>query len=163
MKYILLLFVSLSAYTSNAQCDIKTTNRPDGVTIKYFNPKPIIRNSNYEVGVAIYKNVNTNDYILSVNVLFMNMSPKKLKNDLIIQTTSSEGLRLENIISKQITMNGRILANAMYILTDTDFKELKNYSLKSIFFYLDENLEGSIVTENKNIIGNELKCLKNEI
>lgn len=158
-KIILLILIGISYNYTHSQCEVKTTHRPDGVTIKYFKPKPIIRNSNFEVGVSIYKNENTNDYMLSVSVLFMKMLPKDLERDLVIQTTNTNGLRLKQVLSKQITMNGRVLANAMYIIEQRDFEELSNYSLKSVFFHLGENLEGSTVSENNKILNNELQCL----
>ncbi len=158
---VLLVFVLFGSASLNSQCDIQTTNRPDGIIMKYFIPRPVIRTSAYEVGISIYKNINTNSYMLSVSVLFVEMSPKDLTNDLVIQTTNDNGITLNQILTKQITMNGRVLANAMYSLDERDFSELSQYKLKSIFFYLGNNLEGSTVTENSNILTRELNCLKN--
>ena len=56
MKNYIFIITLLINVIGNAQCDIKTNNRPDGNTIKYFNPKPVIRQNQFEVGTAIYKN-----------------------------------------------------------------------------------------------------------
>ena len=57
-------------------------------------------------------------------------------------------------------MNGRKLATSLYKIEKRDFFELGNNPLKSIYFYLGDNLEGATVTENKVVLINELKCLK---
>ena len=56
MKQInLIIILSLYSLLTSAQCNTKTNHRPDGITIKYFKPKPVMRSSQYEVGVGIYK------------------------------------------------------------------------------------------------------------
>lgn len=163
MKKLILIAVTIFSFNYlNAQCDIKTINRPDGITIKHFTPKPIIKISSYEVGIAIYKNINVDDFFISLSVLFKNMKTRDLNRDLVIQTTNSLGLRLKQVLSKQITMNGRILANAMYKIEKTDFEELSQYQIKSVFFYLGDSLEGTFIMENKDVLIKELECFKSE-
>ena len=68
---LILLFNSLLGYS---QCDYQVNNRPDGNVIKYFNPKPIIRQSGYEVGVAINYNSSTKKYYINLTVLLKNIN-----------------------------------------------------------------------------------------
>jgi hypothetical protein len=161
MKKIIFLstFFIFIATDLSAQCNnLKTTNRPDGNLIKYFNPKPIIRQSDYEVGVAIYKNETTNELMLNVSVLFVAMQPKKLTENLIIQSTNKKGISLKPLMSELITMNGRKLAMGLYAIDKADYEELKLHNLKSIFLYLDGNLIGSTVTENASVLRTQLNC-----
>ncbi|MBG6110977.1 hypothetical protein IWX84_001859 [Flavobacterium sp. CG_9.10] len=70
-----LLLFSLSVFSQN---EIKTVNRPDGVTLKYFNPSPIVIASLHEGGLSLYKNMNTKQYFLAVTVLFKKKSATEL-------------------------------------------------------------------------------------
>lgn len=162
MKTKLLTLFLLFIYSNIfGQCDIKTVNRPDGNTINYFNPKPVIRQSQYEVGTAIYKNETTGMYMVNISVLFKTIAPKKIKGKLTIQTTGKRGIELKLVKSEQVDMNGRKLAVGLYEIDKLSFEELKKYQIKSIFFYLESKMYGATVTENKNIYSNEIKCLTN--
>lgn len=143
---------------SISQCNFKSTIRPDGNVIKYFNPQPVIRQSEYEVGISIYKNITTNELMLNVSVLFKTMKPQKLTNKVIIQTTNNKGIELITLKSESMVMNGRDLAIGLYKIEQVDFDELNRYSLKSLFFYLEDNLKGSTITENGSILITELNC-----
>ena len=160
MKKIILTITLtvLSIIPSISQCSFKTTERPDGNIIKYFNPKPVIRETDYEVGISIYKNITSNQLMLNVSVLFKSISPKKLTETLIIQSTNKKGISLKPLMSKLITMNGRELAMGLYEIEKADYEELKNYPLKSIYFYLEGSLKGSTVTENNSVLKDELSC-----
>ena len=160
MKRILILLIVLIGLTieSFAQCKIQTTHRPDNNTIKYFNPTPVIRQSNYEVGIALYKNIISNELSLNIFVLFKEMSPKDLTGDAVLQTTNVEGIRLKPILSKMIQMNGRDVAIGQYKIDQRTFEELKNYNLKSIFFYVNSELIGSTVTENRSVLKKQIRC-----
>ncbi len=159
-KIILLLLITLSAnFNLNAQCNIKTTLRPDGNTIKYFNPQPIIRLSEYEVGTGIYKNETTGMYMIAISVLFKTMTPKDISGKLTIQTTGKRGLELKLLKSEQIEMNGRKLVLGLYEIDKASLAELRKFTLKSVYFYLNKKMYGSTVTENKSICITEIKCL----
>jgi len=162
MRLILIIAFALlsSCINSPAQCNFKTTIKPDGDVIKYFNPKPVIRKSDYEVGIAIYKNITTNEVMLNVSVLFKSMKPQKLNDDVILQTANVKGIRLSPLVSDRVTMNGREVAIGLYKIKKSDYEELKKYNVKSIFFYLEENLIGSTVTENSSILKSELNCFQ---
>lgn len=158
--FITMAMIFICCSNNHAQCEIKTLERPDGRTLKYFNPKPIIRNINYEVGVSIYRDMTANFYMISISVLFKDQNPIELTGNLILQTTGDYGLRLKPIGFDQITMNGELLSVGMYKLESRDVSELGKHELKSVFFHLLGELKGSTVTENSNIIKNQFKCLE---
>ncbi|MDP3314388.1 hypothetical protein [Lutibacter sp.] len=160
MKKIIITisFIILIITPSISQCNLKTTVRPDGNVIKYFNPQPVIRQSEYEVGISIYKNITTDELMLNISVLFKSMVPKKLTKNAIIQTTNIKGIDLVPLMSETIVMNGRDVSMGLYKIGKVDFEELKKYPLKSVFFYLEGHLKGSTVTENKFVLKDELNC-----
>lgn len=159
MKNYFFIITFLICVLGNAQCDIKTNNRPDGNIIKYFNPKPVIRESNYEVGIALYKNETTNKYMINISVLFIGIKPMDLVGDLIIQTTSQKSIVLKLLSSNKIKMNGRDLTIALFDLDKSSKINLQSNTLKSLFFKMDKKNHGLTVSENKSIITNELNCL----
>ncbi|WP_445453150.1 hypothetical protein [Flavobacterium sp. 25HG05S-40] len=160
MKKILLIIISCISFNISAQSDIKTITRPDGNTIKYFNPKPIIIQKQYEVGTAIYKNVTSGKYMINISVLFKTIPAKDIKGKLTIQTQGKKGLVLKLVKSEQVEMNGRKLATALYEIDKVSLVELKKYPLKSIFFYLGDKQTGATATKNKSLIITEIKSLE---
>ena len=160
MKKILILIIGFMSFTISAQPEIKTISRPDGNTIKYFNPKTIIIQNQYEVGTAVYKNVTTGKFMINISVLFKTLRANDIKGKLTIQTEGKKGLELKLVKSEQIEMNGRKLATVLYEIDIVSFAELKKYPLKSIFFYLGNKLTGATVTQNKKLIMYEIKGLE---
>lgn len=160
MKKIKLSIVFLLLYQfGTAQCNIKITQRPDGDTLKYFTPLPVVRQSDYEIGVSIYKNITTDVLMVNASVLFKAKSPTNLSGNLIIQTANSKGISLNLVMSELIEMNGRDVAIGLYEIDEISAKELSNYPLKSIYVYLDGNMIGATVTENRLSLKNNLNCL----
>ncbi|SNR68536.1 hypothetical protein SAMN06265371_108209 [Lutibacter agarilyticus] len=158
-KIILILVLFLSATSVQSQCSfLKTVIRPDNNEIKYFNPKPVIRQAEYEVGIAIYKNITSNEFMLNISVLFKTMTSQKLTNKVIIQTTNNKGIELIPLKSESMVMNQRDIAIGLYKIEQVDLEELNRYPLKSLFFYLEDNLKGSTITENNSILITELNC-----
>lgn len=157
-KYFFIITLLIGVF-GHAQCDIKTNHRPDGNTIKYFNPKPIIRQSNYEVGIAINKNETANRYMVGISVLFNGLNPMDIKGDLTIQTTSQTSIVLKFINSNKIKMNGRDVTVALFDLDNSSKKNLEKNSLKSLFFKMNGKIYGATITENKSILINEINCL----
>lgn len=162
MKKIIFCLSAIILTTNWAfsQCNTKTTHRPDGVTMEYFNPKPVIRKDSYEVGTAIYKNKSTGDLTLNISVLFKSETPQKFTGKAIIQTDSEEGLKLSPVVSRLMKMNGSNVALGLFLITKRDYEILKNNSLKSVFFHLEGDLTGNTVTENESILENQLDCFK---
>jgi len=155
---ILFLQICIEGYS---QCDIKTNHIPDGVTMKYFTPKPVAKTKNHEAGLSLYYNVNTNQYTLSIFVLLKNTIKSELSGNLIIQTTNHAGISLTPHIHKMVKMNGNDVATSVYYLSDRDIIELKTYTLKTLAFDMNGEIIGLTTTENKNLLINEFKCLNN--
>ena len=143
-------------------CDIKVINRPDGNVIKYFNPKPVIQNEKYDIALSLYYNETTTTYFISASVLFKDMGVKNLTGDLLIQTDSDNGIRLKQVLSNNVTMNGEILSVGMYELTKRDLETLNKSNLKSVFVYLDENQYGNTLDVNRDLIVQQFKCFLNQ-
>ena len=141
-------------------CDIKTTNRPDGNVIKYFNPKPVIQSGKYDLALSLYFNETTSTYFISTSVLFKNMEVKNISGDLLIQTSSSDGIQLKQVLNNRVTMNGEILSVAMFELNKKDIENLSKHNLKSVFVLLEDERYGKSVDLNKEILVKQFECLK---
>lgn len=161
MKNYYFVIALLVSVLCNAQCDIKINNRPDGNTIKYFNPKPIAKLKDYEIGVALYNNVSTGKMMLNVSVLFKGMIPTDIEGDLTAQVAMHNGLVLKFINSHQLEMNGNNVTIALFEMNGNQEWMLGNSYLKSLYFHMNGKLYGSTVTENKDILIKELKCIVN--
>ena len=159
MKNLLLLATLLISQFGFSQMEIKTVNRPDGVTLKYFNPSPVAIASSHEAGLSLYKNMNTKQYFLAVIVLFKKESPKEQTGNLLIQTTGTKGLSLEPVFHKIINMNGQKVASSMYLLTNRDINELKINNIKLISFNAYNQPVGLTLTKNKDLIVKQLSKL----
>lgn len=159
MKNILLLITFLVTHLVFSQTEIKTNNRPDGVTIKYFTPTPVAIASSHEVGLSLYKNMTTKQYFLVVVVLFKKESPKQLTGNLLLQSTGTKGLSLKPVFHKIINMNGQNAASSMYLLTNRDVNELKINNLKLISFNAYNQPVGLTLTKNKDLVAKQLSKL----
>lgn len=160
MKIFLPLIITFTSFQiCSAQCEIKTIERPDGNTIKYFNPKPVIQKTDYEVGISIYKNVTTDILMVNVSLLFKRGVPQKLSENLIIQTSGQKGISLEPIVSELVEMNNRKVAIGLYKLDESSVIELSNHALKSVFVTIGGNILGSTVTQSPNLLANQINCM----
>lgn len=139
--------------------EMKTVKRPDGITMKYFNPSPVVIADSHDAGLAVYKNVDTNQLFLTITVLFKKEEPTELSGDLIIQTKGTEGLSLSSVWHKLINMNGLNVATSMYLLTDRDINELKINPIKLISFTAYNQPVGLNLTKNKNLVIDEISEL----
>lgn len=159
MKKIFFLALLLICNNIFSQNEIKTVNRPDGITMKYFNPVPVVIANSHEAGLSLYKNINTKEYFLTVTVLFKKQSPTELSGNLLIQTNGTEGLSLSPVWHKLINMNGQNVATSMYILTNKDIDQLKIREIKLISFNSNNQPVGLNLTKNKDLLIIELSKL----
>lgn len=161
MKNILLFIILINGnFNAFGQYEVKTNIRPDGVTIKYFNPLLIVNANSHEAGLSLYKNTNTNQYFLLVTVLFKQQESTELSGNLIIQTTGIKGLTLSPIWHKLLNMNGINVATSMYLLTNRDINELKIRPIKLISFTAFDQPIGLNLTKNKDILIKEFSKIK---
>lgn len=157
-KTLFILAVSLNIAYS--QCNYITNERPDGNIIKYFNPKPVIRQTQYELGTSIQFNVTTNKHYISNAILLKNLNADKIEGNLAIKLiNTNQSISLKLIQSNKTNFNGREVIIALYEVDSKSLKLLKKYSLQSIFFSMNSKLYGSSITENKSLFINQLKCL----
>lgn len=160
-KIISLTLLLISNLTAFGQYDIKTLNRPDSVTLEYFNPIPVARAYNYEAGLSLYKNPDNNKYFITISVLFKNTVAEELNGNLLIQTTGKNGISLEPAYNRLVTMNGREVALSMYYLTEREINELKSNSIKLISFTIKDEIIALNLTENRDVLVKEFEILIN--
>lgn len=160
-KIFLIVLAILTTNYISAQCsELKTNNRPDGNTIKYFNPKPLIKLSSYETGASVYHNVTTDKYYICIVLLFKTLSQDDVSGNLIIQLkNTNDSISLELVESNKTKMNEKDVSIAMYELDNKSLELLKKNQLKSIFFNIKSTTHGNTITENNNLFVNQLKCL----
>ena len=159
MKKLILLIILLLNSVAFCQSEIKTVVRPDGITMKYFNPVPVAITNSHEAGLSLYKKVTNKFYTLALTVLFKSDKPTELEGNLMIQTTGVRGISLKPIFHKLINMNGRNVASSMYQLSEKDIKELKGKSIKLISFNAYGQPIGLNLTKNKNLLITEFSKL----
>ncbi|WP_047246924.1 hypothetical protein [Maribacter thermophilus] len=157
---ILIVLMLIISHSAISQCELKTTTRYDGSLLNYFNPKPVIRQSNYEIGVSVYKNVTTDVTMLNVSVLFLGKKPNSLNGNAIIQTSGERGISLEPIIFDLVEMNGRDVAVGLYKIEGSMLEYFKKTYLKSIVVRVGTDLVGATVNENEWVIRDNIKCLE---
>ncbi len=160
MKKITTLLLLLIVIDFYAQCDIKTTIRPEGDTIKYFNPTPVYRSSDYELGISLYKNITTDKFFVSLTVLFKKIAPSNVYGELLIQTSDERGIRLPLSVSEQVVMKGREVSIALYEVDNKSLNSISQQAIQKVNFYLNGKLYGANLTENKRLFFKQFNCLK---
>jgi len=158
-KIKLSILICLVYQFSVSQCDIKTTNGAEN-EMKYFTPKPIIRELDYEIGVSIYKNITSNIIMINSSILFKGKMPEELTGNLIIKTINDKEISLKPLMSDLLEMNEQDVAIGLYEIDDRTLIELSNFPLKSVFMSVGNNLVGSNVSENLSLLIEQIKCLK---
>lgn len=161
-KLSILICLIIASFTSFAQYEVKTIKRPDGITLKYFNPIPVARAYNYEAGLSLYKNPDNNKSFAAISVLFKNAVAEELNGNLLIQTTGKNGISLEPAYNRVVTMNGREVALSMYYLTERDINELKSNPIKLISFTINNKIIALNLTENRDVLVKEFSILNKE-
>lgn len=155
------LFLSLiiSSFPVFGQLEIKTNHRPDGITLNYINPMPVVINSDYELGLSLYKDPANNRYFVGIVILFKTSLPTKLTDNLLIQTNGNKGISLVPIMNKLVNMDGRDVAISMYSLDGKDIKELSIYPIKMISFNVNSEIIALHSTENEDLLLKEFIIL----
>ena len=156
----LIFILALSGNFAFSQCNYNTNERPDGNIIKYFNPKPVIRQAGYELGTSINYNVTTKKYYISIKKKKKTLNCNSIEKNLNIQlknATQSISLGLTQFNKTQ--MNGKDVIIALYELDVKSLNLLKKYSLKTMYFTMQSKIYGSTISENANLFVSQLKCL----
>lgn len=160
-KLSILICLIIASFTALAQYEVKTIQRPDGITLKYFNPIAVASVNNYEAGLSLYKNPDNNKYFAAISVLFKNTVAEELNGNLLIQTTGKNGISLEAAYNRLVTMNGREVALSMYYLTEREINELKSNPVKLISFNVNDEIIALNLSENRDVLVKEFEILSN--
>ncbi|MCZ2247532.1 MAG: hypothetical protein LC111_02095 [Bacteroidia bacterium] len=155
--YLILFIVGLSM-KSSAQCNVKTINRPDGVTVKYMNPEMVGKGTGRELGVSISH--NGLDYCFNTTVLF-STHPIKSTGTLMVELSDNQSLNLKLFASElAVIKNSEVSAN-VYLLTKTDIEKLKKTIIKKIIFKEEGGKNHIIIlTKNFDVAARHINCLK---
>ncbi len=156
--FIFLSFI-ISSFPVFGQLEVKTNNRPDGITLKYINPIPVAITPDYEAGLSLYKYPANNVYTVAITVLFKSSVPEELQGNLLIQTTENNGISLKPVMNKLFNMDGREVATSMYILTNRDIRELSINPIKMISFNVNNETITLHLTENEDLLTKEFILL----
>jgi len=161
MKKLLLIFGIIPIIfeiTCTAQCNVRTTRRPDGVTIRYLNPELVGNGTGCELGLSI--STNGSDFYINTTVRYF-VSPKKQINNLKIQFYNDDSAILNLYTSELATMQGENVSLGVYLTTNYDLIKLKSLKIKRIIF-TESNGVNQIITlsQNNDLIIRHLKCLE---
>lgn len=161
MKKYLLIFGIIPIIfeiTCTAQCNVKTTHRPDGVTVRYLNPDLVGKGTGCELGLSV--STDGSDFYINTTIRYF-VSPKKQINNLKIQFYNDESAVLNLYTSELATMQGENVSLGVYLTTPNDLIRLKSLKIKRIIF-TESNGVNQIITlsQNNDLIIKHLKCLE---
>ena len=155
---IICTLIFLFKLNSSAQCNVKTNNRPDGVTVNYMNPDMVGKGSSCELGLSF--STDGSNFYLNTTVLYFT-TPKKISGDLIIELSNNKSLVLELYTSELATMKGSEVSVSVFILSSSDVNELANNKLKKVIF---KETGGKnqiiIISQNSDLASKQIKCLR---
>ena len=118
---ILILLMSLITLKGYSQCNVKTNNRSDGVTVKYINPEMVGKGTGCELGVSI--TTNGTDYYFNTTVLYFT-TPVKSTGTLMIELSNNQSLNLTLYTSELATIKNSEVSANVYLLSKTDVEKL---------------------------------------
>jgi hypothetical protein len=154
----LFLLLSLTAIKGYSQCNVKTNNRPDGVTVKYQNPEMVGKGTGCELGVSI-SNTGT-DYCFNTTVLYFGTSVKST-GTLMIELSNNQSLNLTLFASELATMKNSEISANVYLLSKTDVEKLKKATIKKIIFKETGGKNQIIIlSKNFDVASRHINCLK---
>ena len=155
--YFLILVVA-SSMRIFGQCNVKTNNRSDGVTVKYLNPEMVGKGTGCELGASI--SYNGTDYFFNTTVLYFSTSVKST-GTLMIELNNNQSLNLKLYASELATMKNSEISANVYLLSKADVEKLKKATIKKIIF---KEVGGKnqiiILSKNFDIASRHINCLK---
>lgn len=148
----------LATASAYSQCNIKTNNRTDGVTIKYLNPEMVGKGTGCELGASI--STNGTEYYFNTTVLYFSTSTKST-GTLMIELSNNQSLNLELHTCELATMKNSEIAVAVYFLTKADVGKLKNATIKKIIFKESDGKNQIIIlSKNFDVASRHINCLE---
>jgi len=162
MKHVnicVLLLISLASFGQNSDtCRVKLNKRPDGVTVKYLNPKPIGQNNFCQIGVSLSS--NGLEYFLNTTVRFA-QNAQKSSGNLLVQLSIDNSLDLPLYKSELAVLGGETVSLNVYELSSEDISYIKEGLIKTVSFRQQDGIFQVIqVSMNQDILKQQLACLE---
>ena len=141
-----------------SQCDIKTTNRPDGTIVKYLNPELAGTGPNLELGLSVSSNGEA--YFINATIRYLSQAKKQV-GSLKIQLQNNDALVLNLYNSELASVKGSNVSIGVYFATDEDIIKLKRNTLVRIVFTEVDGMN-QIVTINidNSLLIRQINCLE---
>lgn len=148
----------LSHSIGYSQCNIKTINRPDGITVKYINPEQVGSGTNCELGLSVSSNGEA--YFINSTVRYFSQA-KKQSGSLKIQLQNNDAVDLTLYNTELASVSGNNVSIGVYLTTDKDINSLKSGPIQKVIFTESDGMNVIInVKMNNYVIINQLACLK---
>lgn len=158
MKTILVAVFLLFANSLTGQCNCETIKRDDGAEITQCPPIPVSYDNNSQIALSISSNGSNN--FLGLSIRFKGEA-KKITGKLSIRLTNNYLFSLDITNSQLGYIGGSQMANAIYLLSESNNNQLMQSAIKTISFYFeDEMLRTFEVKANSDTIKRQLICLK---
>ena len=154
--FLLLLYILILKNIS-AQCNVKTLNRSDGVTVRYMNPVPIGSTSSYELGLS----VQTDGYNYFINTMVRYAgSVLKLEGTLKIQLHDYSSVELELYRSEIAEVYNETVTISLFYVPDNIIHKLTTAKIKTVVFtVVNGNHVIIIPTKNFAVLQTQINCL----
>jgi hypothetical protein len=160
MKAILcLLMFSISIiWKANAQCDVQTNQREDGVTIKYLRPDRV--GFSDRLILAISMQTNGEQFFISTLSVF-EKTAVKLKGELTLKFANNRSSTFEHYRSEITTYNGYQAVVSIFITNESGLINILNSNITMIMLQLEDNVYQTIpVKMNSSILKQHYSCLR---
>lgn len=158
MKYlILILGIFLYQNQVAGQCNCEKIHRDDGTTVTQCLPSPVSSDNSTQIGLAVAS--NGGNKFITMTVRFretaMNVTGK-----ITFRLTDNSMFSLELVNSALSYIGNSQVANAVFLLNDSNESHLKQSFIKTISFSLtDDLLHTYSVSMNSDVLKIQLGCL----
>lgn len=153
----LMLCLSLISLSANGQCDCEKIKRGDGAVIVQCRSLPVAYNNTTQVGLALAS--NGIDKFIALTVRFKNRS-KRITSSLSIRFVNNELHTMELVNSDKAYIGNSEVANAIYLLEESQIEAIKNSPVKTISFKVNDQLMRTYEGKNRtDILQKQIKCI----
>lgn len=149
--------INRSKLTSKPNCNIETTRRPDGETIRYINPELAGKSGSMELGLSVQ--TNGRDYFLSTVVRSTGIK-YKIKNNLFAELTNGESISLSISRSEIAYVNNEEVRLAIFEMTLSDQLKLQNNNISKVILQESTGKYLIFSISKHSIVKQHLNCLK---
>ena len=154
-QFLSLFLLIISANPLSSQCDVRISNRSDGVRIKYLNPELIGGDKKYLIGLSV--STNGESYFLSVDILYSN-NPLKIQSPFRIITEDNSALELKMYRCEMAKIGDEIHTLGIFYLNTNYMQALIGSNLRTVVFTDQNNLVCiTDVKLNKDILKKQIK------